>query len=409
MALLGQRVVRLISKSYDRAMNKRRAAGRGISLGVLFLATLVFAFAACSSRSPRDPGRMALQLPIGDPLIKVAADVAAPGLSFLSWDTEGGERAATNLLRAGNVVRLQFLADGVWNDAKIVDRRPGSGGDVSLLELEAGTTRLEWRVESIHALNTVLAERGNKTPAELPGSLILTFFALDAKPTAPGSLRLLFPFDPKVTSTTVLPGDWLDDGTFRLPAVLNAPDWGPMLLEEMRGRPLIGRLEGSRAEKIVDLTFDLPEIAPDKPITLSLTPLLLPAPAGLRDTELWLAARRGWLNALQPCARWGEQDKPFSAPPGILGNNVISDPASVSIWFYADQAFFMPEIAPGISLMPLVRRTIDYWLDQRMRRDADGRLTGEITGYWDYGDFLDGNASPLIAAWDYVESMADLT
>ena len=58
--------------------------------------------------------------------------------------------------------------------------------------------------------------------------------------------------------------------------------------------------------------------------------------------------------------------------------------------------------------MPLVRRTIDYWLDQRMRRDAAGRLTGEITGYWDYGDFLDAEASPLIAAWDYVESTGDL-
>ena len=174
--------------------------------------------------------------------------------------------------------------------------------------------------------------------------------------------------------------------------------------------PIIGRLEGSRSEKVVDLILEFPDVASDRPDALTLTPLLLPPPAGLPDTSLplWLAARRGWLNALQPCARWGDQDKPFSAPPGILGNNVISDPASVSIWFYADQAFLMPEIAPGISVMPLVRRTIDYWLDKRMRRDAAGRLTGEITGYWDYGGFLDAEASPLIAAWDYVESTGDL-
>ena len=227
---------------------------------------------------------------------------------------------------------------------------------------------------------------------------------------APGSLRLIFPFDPKVTSTTVLPAEWLDDGTFRLPAVLNAPDWGPMLLAETKGRPVTGRLEGSRSGKIVDLLLEFPAISTAEPVALSLAPLLLPPPPGLSGDSLpfWLAARRGWLNALQPCARWGEQDKPFSAPPGILGNNVISDPASISIWFYADQAFFMPEIAPGVSVMPLVRRTIDYWLDKRMRRDAAGRLTGEITGYWDYGDFLDAEASPLIAAWDYVESTGDL-
>ncbi len=393
-------------------MNKRRAA--------LFLA--LAACLQCSSRPSRDQGPLALQPPIGDSVIKVVAAETSPGISFLSWDTEGGEKAATNLLRAGSAVRVQFKPEGVgggeaggaqagapWKDATVSSRRPGSGGDVTILELQAGASRLEWRIEAINEVNRVATDRDTKVPAQVPGSLKLTLFALGAAPTPPGSIRLIFSFDPKVTSTTVLPADWLDDGTFRLPAVLNAPDWGPMLLAETKDRPIIGRLEGSRSAKIVDLTLDLPEIAPDQPISLTLTPLLLPAPSGLRSTSLWLAARRGWLNALQPCARWGEQDKPFSAPPGILGNNVISDPASVSIWFYADQAFFMPEIAPGISVMPLVRRTIDYWLDQRMRRDADGRLTGEITGYWDYGNFLDANASPLIAAWDYVESTGDIS
>lgn len=38
-----------------------------------------------------------------------------------------------------------------------------------------------------------------------------------------------------------------------------------------------------------------------------------------------------------------------------------------------------------------LRRTLDYWLDRRMRRDDLGNPTGEITGYWDYGNFLDGD------------------
>jgi hypothetical protein len=372
------------------------------------VAALAVAVAACqspssSSRDASDGADKGLQpvtaAPAAQPapVISVKTDESAPGISFLSWDTEGGEKAATNLLRAGSAVRVQFTAAGtaarVWRDATVVSRRAGSGGDASILELEAGQARLQWDI------------------VPRPGSLKLTFSSLSAAPTAASSLRLVFPFDPKVTSTTVLPAEWLDDGTFRLPAVFNAPDWGPMLVKEAQGRPLVGRLEGSRSAKIVDLTLELPSISPDQPVSLTIVPLLLPAPPGLPDAALplWLAARRGWLNALQPCARWGEQDKPFSAPPGILGNNVISDPASVSIWFYADQAFFMPEIAPGISVMPLVRRTIDYWLDQRMHRDASGRLTGEITGYWDYGDFLDANASPLISAWDYVESTRDRT
>jgi hypothetical protein len=363
----------------------------GLRAGMIFLAAL--AFAACSSRSSRDADlngdKYPLQPTQSEPIIKVVADPAAARISFLRWDTEGGEKVGTNLLRVDSAVRIQFPAGGVWKDAKMTSRRVENGGDAVVYGLEAEKASLEWRIESGVGTGTLK-------------------FTLSTSVGTIASARLIFPFDPKATSTTVLPGDWLDDGTFRLPAVVNAPDFGPMLLAESSGRALIGRLEGSRALKVVDLTLDLPEIAPGKPATLSLSPLLLPPPPGLRATDLWLSARRGWLNAVQPCSRWGEQDKPFSAPAGILGNNVISDPASVSLWFYADQAFFTPEVAPGISLMPLVRRTIDYWLDQRMRRDADGRLTGEVTGYWDYGNFLDGNASPLIAAWDYVESTGDL-
>ena len=370
----------------------------------LIPALAAIAFAACSPKSSEKAplSSTAALKPSAPkaPVIKAASDEGSPGISFLSWDTEGGEKAATNLLRAGSAVRAQFRANGAagkaggesaWTDAKAAGRRHGSDANISFVDLEAGGARLEWRTETL-------------------GRLDLTFFALDAAPTAPGFLRLIFPFDPKVTSTTVLPAEWLDDGTFRLPVVVNAPDWGPMLLAETKGRPVVGRLEGSRSAKIVDLTPRIPGLSAAEPVALTLTPLLLPPPPGLpaASLPLWIAARRGWLNVLQPCARWGEQDKPFSAPPGILGNNVISDPASVSLWFYADQAFFMPEIAPGISVMPLVRRTIDYWLDQRMRRDAAGRPTGEVIGYWDYGDFLDANAGPLIAAWDYVEATGDL-
>ncbi len=326
----------------------------------------------------------------GNPVAKCLADEASAGIAFLSWDTEGGDKVDTNLLRADAAVRLQGFEDGTWREPVMKGRRVEKGGAV-LYDLEAGRARLSWRVE----------------PGAIRGvgggiKLVVSTAAGHAE-----GLRLLFPFDPKVTPTVVLPAAWLDDGTFRLPAVLNAPDFGPMLITEAGGREVHGRLEGSRKDKIDDLTLDLPAIAPDGPIILTLAPVLLPPPAGLRDAPMWRAARRGWLNALQPCARWGEQGKPFSSPPGILGNNVISDPASVSLWFYADQAFFTPEPAPGVSLMPLVRRTIDYWLDHRMRRDAKGALTGEVTGYWDYGNFLDADASPLIAAWDYVEATGD--
>lgn len=43
-----------------------------------------------------------------------------------------------------------------------------------------------------------------------------------------------------------------------------------------------------------------------------------------------------------------------------------------------------------------------------MLRDAAGNETGELICYWDYGNFLDANAGPLIAAWDYVEATGDI-
>ncbi len=326
----------------------------------------------------------------GNPVVKCLAAEDSAGISFLSWDTEGGDKVDANLLRPDSAARLQFPENGAWRDAAAKNCRLEPDGAV-ILDLEAGKARLTWKVEP----GTIRAAARDIT------------LSIDAAGGSADGLRLVFPFDPKVTPTTVLPAAWLDDGTFRLPAILNAPDFGPMLLKETGGREVRGRLEGSRKDKVDDLILELPGIAAGASIELTMTPVLLAPPPGLRDAEMWRQARRGWLNALQPCARWGEQGKPFSSPPGILGNNVISDPASISVWFYADQAFFTPEPAPGVSLMPLVRRTVDYWLTDRMKRDANGALTGEVTGYWDYGGFLDANASPLIAAWDYVEATGD--
>ena len=215
------------------------------------------------------------------------------------------------------------------------------------------------------------------------------------------AVEVRFPFDPGVTPTTVLPSEWADDGTLQLPAVVSAPDFGQMLLVDSESRHLPGRLEGSRTEKTVDFVVEIALTNANRACSLILTPLRLPAPEGLADTALWEQARRGWFGAWQPSARWGDQNRPFSAPPGILANNVISDPASCSLWFYADQALWTPQITPDVSVAPLVRRAVDFWLLQRTRP------SGEVVCYWDYGNFLDANAGPLIAAWDYVEATGD--
>ena len=77
-------------------------------------------------------------------------------------------------------------------------------------------------------------------------------------------------------------------------------------------------------------------------------------------------------------SQWGDQKARFSAPVGILGNNVLSDPASCSLWMYADMALFVPEFPGGIKTAPFVRRSLDHWLDNRMLPN------GNVIGYWDY-------------------------
>jgi hypothetical protein len=214
-------------------------------------------------------------------------------------------------------------------------------------------------------------------------------------------IELGFPFEPRVAATTVLPSAWDDEGNLHLPAIVSAPDFGQVLLTATPQANLKGRLIGSRANHTVDLTLELPAPRSGKAIALSLKPLRLPAPSGLKDKSLWPAVRRGWFNAFQPSAQWGDQGNRFSAPAGILANNVVSDPVSCLMHWWADQALLTPQFSSEIRVPELVRRTVDWWLDKRTKP------TGEVFAYWDHADMLDANASPLIAAWDYVEASGD--
>ena len=195
-------------------------------------------------------------------------------------------------------------------------------------------------------------------------------------------LRLTIPFNPRVSPTALLPLDWHTDETIRLPALLHAPDHGSLLLTDPDYAVTIALFTGVRWETTADLILEL-AIPATGHCSLRLAVAVLPPPAGFADPDgLWPRVRRNWLTPIQPSARWGDQDNPHSAPAGMLANNIISDPASCSVWLYADQAFWCPTLPEGISVMPLVRRTVEYWIDQKTRPN------GEVICYWDYGNFL---------------------
>lgn len=302
------------------------------------------------------------------------------GIAFLGWDTEDGARVSRNIIQ--KPIRLR--ADGADGEV-ILPAHVLTVDASSVLFSSAGAGwELQW---SAHSKD---------------GSLQIHLECLAFPEESFAPLRIVFPFDPRVTPVSVLPALWDEGGMLHLPAIVNAPDHGQMLLSCKGNASVQGRLIGSRAEKTVDLHIELPLFKTGDNCTLSFAPMHLSAPQGLEDKNLWESARRGWFGAFQCTAEWGDPGHPYSAPSGMLGNNVISDPASCSLWFYADQAFFTPELAPGISAMALVRRTLDWWLEHKILP------TGEMICYWDKTNFLDANSGPIIAAWDYVEATGDL-
>lgn len=320
------------------------------------------------------------------PILKLESDPHRASIPFLSWDTEGVNRVQRNLLRTGPGITLRLKSGDSWREAVDLPARQHklSGNGTQYHLSVSPQEELIWNIKPGH------------------GGLTLSFTRRLQGKSGAESLELLFPFNPRVTPITAIPSDWREDGTLQLPAVISAPDFGQMILDSTSQASVEVRLEGSRANHTVDLVLRFSPPGTNETFTVTLTPLNLAPPVGLKDAEMWKAARRGWCNLWQPSSRWGEQNRPFSAPAGVLSNNVISDPASCSLWFYADPILWTPEIAPGISAARLVRRSVDWWLDKRTRP------SGEVICYWDYGNFLDANAGVVIAAWDYVEATGDL-
>jgi hypothetical protein len=257
----------------------------------------------------------------GPVTLRIASDPDCARVQFLGWDTEGGQRANTNLLRTGIGMGLRIRSGGQWREAEdLPTQRERTGKNTTRYRLAVSAdAHLVWSLETKGAsLVTRISGQGME--------------AVEA-------VELMFPFDPKVTPTTALPKAWTESGELLLPAIISAPDYGQFLLACKGAGEVKGRLEGSRAKHAVDLIIALPRLRNNQTCTLSLTPVHLSAPKGLKDKSLWEAARRGWFGALQCSAKWGDPGNPFSAPAGMLANNVVSDPASSSLWFYADQAF----------------------------------------------------------------------
>ena len=354
----------------------------------------------------------------GNPVLRATADLKSATLPFLSWDSEGGDRARLNLLRSGVLLQgragektVPFTGTGVK-----------SGEDTVVFELKAQDAHITWTVRIWNGGMTMDFRGTGAGLSKLEGlELVFPFDASatatcpfpsewtrDRKPASsaskPDGLQVK-PYDAAATGSYSPPGEWGNDGKLIFPALLHAPDLGILRVSCPQKPDLLARWQGRREFLSTTLTLELP-VPTGAGLTLNYEPWNLPQPREVSDAEPWKAARRGWLNAIQanthrPAGDFAHGINYPENPPGVWANNVISDPVSSTVFWLADHVLLLPEPAPGISVAPLLRRTVELWMYDAISPE------GQVCYVYKGGTPMDGNPSVLIGAWAYVEASGD--
>lgn len=327
--------------------------------------------------------------------LNLEANRGPAGVTKLGWDTEGTNRAGINLLKAPIVLRI--TKEGKAMDLPSIAETP-----------DPATVRYRFSLGEEREIAWEISAP--------PDMLRMQFSSNGDVSSAADGLELVFPFEPTTAVTCVISTNWNEDGKFTVPAILSAPDLGQMLMT-YTGQPEIkGRIEGSRPEKWVTMTIEFPVTPQGISSCLEFTPVVLPIPAGCTDESQWKSARRGWFNLIQlSCgASGGSRDV-----AGVWANNVLSDPVSSVLYMLADATLLVPELAPGVSMPPILRRTVEYWIDHKINADGliaytAGGTAGREAASETQGDpgqnqnVMDANPAVLIGAWAYVKATGDM-
>lgn len=318
----------------------------------------------------------------GQPVVRVSADLAHGGLSFLSWDTEAGDRAKLNLLLTPVTITARI------GDRSVILTGPGEmqGTDKVVFRLKEQDFEIIWSVQV------------------KDGGMRMTIGGSGKDLASVERLELAFPFDPSATATGPVAGEWTDDEKLQLPALINAPDLGVMRLSSPDQSGILGRWEGSRGrvDCFATLTLELPKIEEGTYLTLLFEPINLLKPAGIPDEETWVAARRGWLNLLQTSTKRPAEAGKLPCPAGVWANNIISDPVSATLFWLGDHVLLLPQLTSDISATSLLRRTVELYMNGATAPD------GAVNYVWRDGLTMDANPALLTAAWAYVEASGDV-
>ena len=318
------------------------------------------------------------------------------GVIHFGLDSEGTGREQTNLLssplriawpNAGNsAISWQGTKDGAWTCSL------GVGG-------RSGTVRWTIRRE---------------------GQDLVWQLAYEGTGEASG-ISLTLPLNPLMTPTVALPAGFDAQGRSVGPWLVVAPNFGHLRVEAepadgwtvvqsgtRGGGGPMGPFEGVdprlRGQAWKDAVKD-PGYSPGRlnlqflptkplragsPLVLRFRPQELSTPEGV-DRAAWKRIRRAYLNNWQPCGTWMGPQASW-----VLANNSLSDPASCSLYFYAEPMLFWHQPVPGVDIQVLLRRSLDYWLQNHVSAQGHVNAFGRM-----YDLYPSTGASLIISAWDY--------
>ncbi len=263
---------------------------------------------------PSDTGRD--WTPTGTTIYNLRADAAFPVVTEFGLDTEGGDRAKTQLLR--EPMRLVFTL--------------AAGGQVDAWDLPAKRQLAQGKVEYQFSPAEGVDARWSVWMDQQLLRMNLAFDGASAGQVT--KTELLIPFDPRAMGTTVLAEEWGAEGSVKAPLIISALDMGQLRLSGAgRDEALACRFTGSRLHKRIDLRVEFPGDGKGER-SIVFEPARLEKPnAAIPDAE-WAKVRRGLISLLQitPFMPAFEDGSGWlGSPGGILGNNVISDPVSCNM------------------------------------------------------------------------------
>lgn len=240
------------------------------------------------------------------------------------------------------------------------------------------------------------------------------------------NVSLSLPFDQLYTATVLYPTTLGNKNECLPPWMILAPDYGYALITPSpkngwsatiigqrnyvkENAPLCGVASSLRAQEWIkaskvldykrgelDLRFTYHHILkPGAKIELKLTVPELLQPEGI-DGTTWQQIRRPYMNVWQPNSSWAND-----ALTMVLSNNVLSNPASLSIWYYSAPMHFWHKILPGIDMIILLKHSLDFYIKHYCLP------TGQMIAFGRHDTYISTNASFLIAVWDYFKISGD--